>query len=76
MRYTKKIPATDKGLSERLKTDGWKKLKEPSNYGIASLIAVPFMLINGAISILIAFYLYPPVGAFLNNKEGINIAFK
>ena len=70
------MPSTDKGLSERLKTDAWEKLKEPSNLGIAILLSVPFIFINGAISMIIAFYLYPPMGEFLNNEQGFNITFK
>lgn len=51
MRYVKKIPPTDKETSIKLISEGWTKLKEPSNLGIATLLSVPFMFINGAISL-------------------------
>jgi hypothetical protein len=31
MKFVKKIPPTDKKLSEKLVTDGWRKIKEPKN---------------------------------------------
>lgn len=50
-------------------------MKEPSDLGIAILLSVPFMFINAAISITIAFYLYPPLKELLNNKQGFSISF-
>lgn len=38
MKYTKYLPKTDKNLSNQLLTDGWKKIKEPSNLTLATLI--------------------------------------
>ncbi|WP_326910252.1 DUF3267 domain-containing protein [Sedimentibacter sp. MB31-C6] len=76
MRYIKKIPSTDKELSEKLISEGWEKIKEPSNLGIATLLSVPFMLINGIISIVILFFLYHPLQEFIyNSKQGFNISF-
>ena len=75
MRYIKKIPPTDKKLSNILISEGWKKIKEPSNLGIATLLSIPFMLINAIISISIAFYLYPPLKELLNSKNGFGITF-
>ena len=46
MRYLKKIPSTDKELGIKLISEGWTKLKEPSNLGIATLLSIPFMFIN------------------------------
>ncbi|NKF07640.1 DUF3267 domain-containing protein [Clostridium gasigenes] len=74
MRYMKKLPSTNKELSNKLVSEGWSKLKEPSNLGIATLLSVPFMLINVASSIAIAFYLYPPLKELLNNKQGFSIS--
>lgn len=66
MKYIRKIPSTDKELSEKLLLDGWKKLKEPSNLAMAILSSVPFMIINSIISIGIALYLYAPLRKILN----------
>ncbi len=74
MRYIKKIPM-DKALSEKLKAEGWKKLKEPSNLGTAILLSIPFMLINMIIFMFIAFYLYPPLKEILFSKQGISLSF-
>jgi hypothetical protein len=77
MKYIKKIPTSDKELSNKLISDGWKKLKEPSNLGMATLLSVPFMLINGIIFMVIVFCLYPPFKDFFNNsKDGFNITFE
>ena len=75
MRYIKRIPPSDKGLSNELMSKGWTKLKEPSNLAIATLLSVPFMFINGAISMIIAFYLYSPLKELLNSKEGFSLSF-
>ncbi|MDZ5001147.1 DUF3267 domain-containing protein, partial [Clostridium perfringens] len=61
MRYIKKIPPTDKELSNKLISEGWTKLKEPSNLSIATLLSLPFMLVNGGVYLLIVFYLYSPL---------------
>lgn len=76
MRYIKKIPSSNKVLSNKLISDGWKKIKEPSNLGITILLSVPFMLINGIISMVIALFLYNPLKELLyNSKSGFNISF-
>lgn len=75
MRYVKKMPSTDKELSNKLMSDGWTRLKEPPSLVMATLLSVPFMLVNGAISIIIAIYLYPPLKDFLNSGEGFSLAF-
>lgn len=75
MRYIKKLPCTNKELSNKLVSEEWSKLKEPSNLGIATLLSVPFMFINCAISIAIAFYLYPPLKELFNDKQGFSISF-
>ena len=71
----KRIPPTDTKLSDKLISEGWTKLKEPSNLGIATLLSVPFMFINGAISIIIALYLYPSLKELLNSKQGFSLFF-
>lgn len=73
MRYAKKIRPTDKELRDKLLSNGWTKLKEPSNLRTATLLSVPFMFINGIIFMVIAFYLYPPLKEFFNSKQGFSI---
>lgn len=73
MRYVKKIPPTNNDLSNKLSLEGWTKLKEPSNLVIATLLSLPFMIINGAIFISIAFFLYPDLKNILNNKQGFSL---
>ena len=73
MKYAKKIPPTDKTLSEKLLSTGWKKLKEPSNLAITTLLSIPFMLINGVIEILILYTLYEP---FQTLVKGSNFSFE
>jgi len=68
MRYAKKIPPTDKNLSEQLLSSGWKKLKEPSNLIIATLLSLPFIFINGIIEIFILYNLYQPFQLLIKNQ--------
>lgn len=75
MKYIKKIPNTDQNLKARLLSNGWTRLKEPSNLGIAMLLSVPFMFINGLISMAIIFYLYPPLQEILNGWHSFSITF-
>lgn len=75
MRYTKRIPPTNKDVIDILKSEGWTKLKEPPNVWIATLLSVPFMFINGGASLFIAFYLYPTLKKFLNTENGFSISF-
>ncbi|MDU6878314.1 DUF3267 domain-containing protein [Clostridium tepidum] len=75
MRYTKKMPHTNKELSEKLISQGWTKLKEPNNLAIAILISTPFMIINAFISIFISYYLFHPLKEFLIDDKGFKIQF-
>ncbi|MDD3224124.1 MAG: DUF3267 domain-containing protein [Clostridium sp.] len=75
MRYLKKIPSTDKKLGIKLISEGWIKLKEPSNLVIATLLSLPFMLINGIISICISYYLYPPLRELFSSNHGLSFTF-
>lgn len=59
MKYTKYLPKTDKNLSNQLLTDGWKKIKEPSNLTLATLISIPFMLFCSIIFLSLIFYINP-----------------
>ncbi len=75
MRYIKKIPPKDENFSNILISNGWKKIKEPPNLVMATLLSIPFMIINGIISIIIAFYLYTPLKELLNSNPGFGITF-
>ncbi|HZK54807.1 MAG TPA: DUF3267 domain-containing protein [Desulfosporosinus sp.] len=76
MRYINKIPPADKELGNELISQGWAKLKEPSNLGISILLSTPFMFINGAISMVIAFFLYPPVKELLYSEQVPSLSFE
>jgi len=76
MKYSRTRPPTDRKLSNQLLLAGWKKLKEPTNLGMAIVQSVPFMLINGLIFMVIAFYLYPPLKELLNSKHGFSFNFE
>lgn len=69
MKYIKKIPPADKELSSKLISEGWRKLKEPSSLGKSNLFSIPFMFINGVISVLIAYALYSPMKEILNSQQ-------
>lgn len=69
MKFTRKIPATDTKLSKSLLKEGWHKLKEPSNLTFATILSLPFMLINTIIYFAIIFYLHQPFRDFWNSKE-------
>ncbi|GAA0086966.1 DUF3267 domain-containing protein [Clostridium sp. CTA-7] len=75
MRYIKKIPPTDKELSNKLISEGWTKLKEPSNLSIATLLSLPFMLVNGGVYLLIVFYLYNPLKELFFSGSGFKLSF-
>lgn len=70
MKYIKKMPSTDKQLSDNLVSEGWKKIKEPSSLITATLFSIPFMLINFIITLAIVTYLYPPIQEFLSLDGG------
>lgn len=74
MIYVKKMPNTDKELSDKLISKGWKQLKEPSSLGKTILFSIPFMYINGTISIFIASYLYLPMKELLSNGLGFSFS--
>ncbi|EJO5347750.1 DUF3267 domain-containing protein [Clostridium botulinum] len=73
MRYTKKMPWTDKELSKKLLLEGWTRLKEPTNLSMAILLSIPFMFINGFISMIISFYLYNPLKEFFMDNNGFKL---
>lgn len=75
MKYVKAIPPTDKNLSEMLVSNNWTKLKEPSKLGMAIIISLPFMFLNGFIELFILYYLCEPFQLLTRNRKGFNIEF-
>lgn len=75
MKYIRKIPAADKEISSKLIADGWTRLKEPSNLGMATLMSIPFMITNGIIFVTIVYYLYPPLREFFNLENEFSVVF-
>jgi len=65
MKFVRKPPQTDKALSERLQSAGWKKIKEPSNIAVAIVCSLPFALFLGGISLLLLYALDPSLFSFL-----------
>lgn len=73
MKYIRKLPSTDNNLSKVLISNGWKKIKEPSNLNLAILYSIPFMFINSIIFMGIALYIYPSLKEYLNSIDNFNI---
>ena len=46
MKFVKKMPKTDKDLSEQLTKNGWNKIKEPHSMGTTLLASIPLMLVS------------------------------
>jgi hypothetical protein len=74
MRTIKRIPPADETLRSELIAGGWTRLKEPANLLSAALFSMPFMFINGAISLAIALLLYPPLREFFSSETGFSIS--
>ena len=53
MQYRRKIPPADTVLSDRLLSDGWKKIKEPNNVIKTIVLSIPLMILNGILVILL-----------------------
>lgn len=53
MKCVKKIPDVNRELSDKLISDGWKKLKEPFNLGRAILLSIPFILLFSIIPFIL-----------------------
>lgn len=74
MRFVKNIPSTDKGLSEKLASDGWQKIKEPKNLLTAFLFSVPFMFIGGVVSGLVIWPFFNPFEEFSSGPFLISLS--
>ncbi len=71
MKYTKKMPKTDRELSEQLHKDGWKKIKGPKGMVSTIFASIPFMLIGIAISYVVAL----PFNVFQSMKLSLETGF-
>ncbi|PHV72325.1 hypothetical protein CS063_02285 [Sporanaerobium hydrogeniformans] len=65
MKYVRKLPATDRQLSNQLIENGWKKIKEPRNFSLAVLFSLPFSYLLGSIILWLAYLLKPTLFEFL-----------
>lgn len=61
-------------MGNELISEGWTKLREPSNLIISILLSVPFMYINAVIYMAIASYLYPPLKELLNGEQAPSLS--
>lgn len=76
MKYIKKIPSEDEERSKKLLEEGWKKLKEPPNLAMATLLSLPFAFLNGLIVMGIGYAFYPPLREFFRaGNNGYHIEF-
>ena len=53
MLYRRKIPPADTNLSDMLLSSGWRKIKEPNSLFLAVVFSIPFMILNGLLTILL-----------------------
>ncbi len=60
MRFVKQFPQTDRELAALLMAEGWKKIKEPSNFIHSLLLSIPFMAVNCMIAYLFIGPFYNP----------------
>lgn len=74
MRYITKMPAKDKQLSMQLLSDGWKKIKEPTNLELAVLLSFPFVFVLSGLTAWLAYLLKPELFSFAL-LESFSISF-
>lgn len=53
MRYAKRLPSIDEGLRKAMMSEGWRRIKEPSNLFTALLYSLPFVLFNSVLSFMV-----------------------
>lgn len=74
MKFTKKLPTTDKELSIKLYEAGWIKIKEPRNLFWAVLFSFPLALCLGAMTSYAAYLLKPLLFSFITS-DSLEISF-
>lgn len=72
MKYVRALPSADPAQSMALLNKGWKKLKEPKNLQRATLLSLPLMFLNGALTLLFLYALHAPLRQLLRSKEGFS----
>lgn len=69
MKFVKKIPSTDRELSAFLLSDGWKKIKEPSNLFFTILCSIPLMAVNSVVTYFFIKPFYDPITTIIQNQS-------
>lgn len=75
MRFARKMPAADKGLSAQLIGAGWKSMKEPKSLAAAMLTSLPFMAVNLTLSSLIVLPFNNVFSAFFTSMGSGSFSF-
>lgn len=77
MKFTRKIPNTDKELSTYFHMNNWKKLKEPSNIAWAIIFSFPIAYLLGAFSLWFIHHINPTLFTPLIHilKKSNNLSF-
>ena len=61
LRYVKKIPLPNRELSALLLSEGWQKIKEPSNLFWAIIYSAPVVIVNSLIAYFVLKPFYDPL---------------
>lgn len=69
MKFTKKLPQTNKALAQKLEKDGWKKIKEPNSLPLAVLFSFPLSCLLLVMTIYIAYVLEPKLFSFITSDS-------
>lgn len=73
MKYVKRMPQTDRELSNELLGDGWKRIKEPGSFLTALLLSTPFMIINGVICWYLFLRYHKPLTVVINDASSMAV---
>lgn len=79
MKYVKKMPETDKELSVQLLSDGWKKIREPRNLAMTTLLSFPLVFLSGGAILWLAYILKPGLFDIISSESlevSVNIDFR
>jgi len=74
LKLVRNVPPADKALAERLRAEGWRKIKEPRRLTQAILMALPLMFIAGVTSLGVIRLFYAPVGILAGASISITIS--
>lgn len=73
MKFTNKMPTTDTVLRNKLLSQRWTKIKEPSSSFSACVISIPFALLAGFIFCSLVFYINPSLKELFKFKDELSI---